>query len=229
MRQIIRATPSHHACELMPALPAQRSGSRTGRITPERRAKGVIAAAVFAGSLYAAGAHASCDALASRLNTPQVKAAALAWQKSQPSLLGAAGQISTFNGGDGDDDGSLVGLWHTYFLSGGQVFDEGFDQFTSDGLEILNDTAPPQPANGSGTICLGVFKKTGHGTFKLRHPFWSFDAKGVLVGTGLILEHIVLDKDADSYSGSFSFLTYDLTGALTFETTGELRAQRIVP
>ena len=58
---------------------------------------------------------------------------------------------------DEDNDASIVGFWHVLFIRGGQVFDEGFDQWHSDGLEILNDT--PQPANGTGTICLGVDKK----------------------------------------------------------------------
>jgi hypothetical protein len=128
---------------------------------------------------------------------------------------------------DEDDNAPIVGLWHVRFLSGGQLFDEGFDQWQSDGTEILNDTAPPQPANGAGTICLGVFKKTGPRTYKLRHPFWSFDANGNLAGTGVFLENITVDKSGNNYGGSFSFFTYDLNGNVTSGVTGEIKAERI--
>jgi hypothetical protein len=107
------------------------------------------------------------------------------------------------------------------------VFDEGYDQWHSDGTEILNDTAPPQPANGAGTICLGVYKKTGPRTYTIKHPFWSFDATGTLVGTGVILEVVTLDRSGNSYTGSFEFITYDLQGNVTSDTTGELKAERI--
>lgn len=122
---------------------------------------------------------------------------------------------------------SIVGLWIATFYSGGQVFDQGFDQWHSDGTEILNDTAPPQPANGAGTVCLGVFEKTGPRTYKLRHPFWSFDANANLVGTGVILEQVTVDQSGNSYSGPFTFLQYDLSGNLIYEAQGTIAAQRI--
>jgi len=125
------------------------------------------------------------------------------------------------------NDASIVGFWHVLFISGGQAIDEGFDQWHTDGLEILNDTSAPQPANGSGTICLGVYKKTGPGTYKSRHPFWSFDSTGTLVGTGVILETLIVDHSGNHYTGSFEFITYDLKGNVTSDTTGELKADRI--
>ena len=126
-----------------------------------------------------------------------------------------------------DDDPSIVGFWHVLFISGGQTFDEGFDQWHSDGTEIINDTAPPQPANGTGTICLGVYKKTGPRTYKSKHPFWSFDATGTLIGTGVILETLILDRSGNHYTGSFEWITYDLKGNVTSDTKGELKAERI--
>ena len=122
---------------------------------------------------------------------------------------------------------SITGLWHVLFLSGGQTFDEGFDVWHEDGTEILNDTAPPQPGNGAGTICLGVFKKLGPRTYKLKHPFWSFDANGILAGQGLILEQVTVSRAGHSYSGSFSFITYDLSGNVTGQVTGDIKAERI--
>lgn len=129
--------------------------------------------------------------------------------------------------GTEDDDPSIVGFWHVLFVSGGQVFDEGYDQWHSDWTEILNDTAPPQPANGTGTICLGVYKKTGPRTYKSKHPFWSFDATGTLIGTGVILETLIVDRSGSRYTGSFEWITYDLKGNVTSDTKGELKAERI--
>jgi hypothetical protein len=126
-----------------------------------------------------------------------------------------------------DNDASIVGFWHVLFTSGGQAFDEGYDQWHSDGLEILNDTAAPQPANGTGTICLGVYKKTGPGAYKSKHPFWSFDATGTLVGTGVILESLFVDQSGNHYTGSFEWITYDLKGTVTSDIKGELKAERI--
>jgi len=125
------------------------------------------------------------------------------------------------------DDASIVGFWHVLFISGGQTFDEGFDQWHSDWTEILNDTAPPQPANGTGTICLGVYKKTAPRTYKSKHPFWSFDATGTLIGTGVILETLFVDLSGNHYTGSFEWITYDLKGNVTSDTKGELKAERI--
>jgi hypothetical protein len=128
---------------------------------------------------------------------------------------------------DEDNDVSIVGFWHVLFISGGQVFDEGYDQWHSDWTEILNDTAPPQPANGTGTICLGVYKKTGPRTYKSKHPFWSFDATGTLVGTGVILETLLVDRSGNHYTGSFEWITYDLKGNVTSDIKGDLKAERI--
>ena len=126
-----------------------------------------------------------------------------------------------------EEEPSIVGLWHVFFVSGGQPFDEGFDEWHSDGTEVLNDTAPPQPANGAGTVCLGVYKKIAPATYKLRHPFWSFDANGNLAGSGVILETVTVDEGGNTYHGTFTFDQFNLSGNLIFEATGKLNATRI--
>lgn len=136
-------------------------------------------------------------------------------------------QLLAVNDDEGSDDASIVGLWHVYFVANGQPFDEGFDQWHSDGTEILNDTAPPQPANGAGTVCLGVYKKVGARTYKLRHPFWIIDGQGNLAGNGVFLEAVTLGKGSKTYGGSFAFITYDLNGNTTFQIAGDIKAQRI--
>jgi hypothetical protein len=128
---------------------------------------------------------------------------------------------------DEDNDASIVGFWHVLFISGGQTFDEGFDQWHSDGLEILNDNALPVPANGTGNVCLGVYKKTGPRTYKSKHPAWVFDATGTLVGTTVILETLIVDQSGNHYTGSFEWINYDLKGNVTSDTKGDLKAERI--
>ena len=169
-------------------------------------------------AMFAPGVNAACHAS----QNPRL---GVAWPESK--FLQGQGNTASSSVGSTQEEVSIVGLWHVFFVSGGQPFDEGFDEWHSDGTEILNDNAPPQPANGSGSICLGVYKKTAPDTYKLRHPFWSFDANGNLVGSGAILETVTLDAGGDSFHGSFTFDAYDLSGNLISEVTGDLSAKRI--
>jgi len=124
---------------------------------------------------------------------------------------------------------TIVGLWHVILTSGGQQFDEGFDAWHSDGTEILVDNAPPQPANGAGAVCIGVYKKIGAGTFQLKHVAWIIDANGNLAGSVIIRETVTLDSRANQYHGTFKYDAHDLSGNLLFEATGDLNAERITP
>ena len=176
--------------------------------------------AAFPASAGAACKPAASSNLAYRIEVPQPFLAA------DRARLSAVASLT--NLGRDEDDVSIVGLWHLLlFNPDGSTFDEGYDVWHSDGTEILNDTAPPQPANGSGTVCLGVYEKTGPRTYKLRHPFWSFDATSTLIGTGAILEEVTLDENGNSISGTYVFKTFDLKGNLTYEQTGNLKAERI--
>jgi len=177
-------------------------------------------AALFALALLACSALLPATAAAACNRQGQMSRDALAGQ--QPGHF----QLLAINDDDGDG-ASIVGLWHVYFVANGQPFDEGFDQWHSDGTEVLNDTAPPQPANGAGTVCLGIYKKTGAGTYKLRHPFWIFDGQGNLAGNGVFLEVVTMNKGGNSYHGTFAFITYDLMGNTTSQIAGDIQAQRI--
>lgn len=70
-------------------------------------------------------------------------------------------------------------------------------------------------------------EKQGLRTYKVKHPFWSFDATGTLVGTGVILETVRLNQSGNQYTGSFEFINYDLKGNVTSDTKGDLKAERI--
>ncbi len=119
----------------------------------------------------------------------------------------------------------ITGLWDLQFISGDQVVDEGFDQYHSDGTEILNDTPPP----AAGNVCLGVWAKTGGNTLKLKHPSWIYDPTNTFViGTATILEQITLDDDGNSFTGTFAVQLRDLSGnSLGPDLTGQLQATRI--
>lgn len=171
------------------------------------------------GSVLSLPVRAACK----NTSTPNLPGGFSAPQTFQAQTLAQEAVPTTQEG----SDASIVGFWHVFFISGGQTFDEGFDQWHSDWTEILNDTAPPQPANGTGTICLGVYKKTGERTYKSKHPFWSFDSTGTLIGTGVILETLIVDRSGNHYTGSFEWITYDLKGNVTSDTKGELKAERI--
>jgi hypothetical protein len=125
------------------------------------------------------------------------------------------------------DQQTITGLWDLKFIADNQVVDEGFDQYHSDGTEILNDTPPP----AAGNICLGVWAKTGALTLKLKHPSWIYDPTNTFViGTATILEQITLDPNGDSFAGTFTVQLRDLSGtSLGPDLTGQLQATRITP
>ena len=125
------------------------------------------------------------------------------------------------------DAPTIVGLWDVQFILDGQVVDEGFDQYHSDGTEVLNDTPPP----AAGSVCLGVYVKTGKRTLKLKHPSWLYDATNTtLIGRATILENITLDPGGNSFTGTFTLQLRDLMGnPLAPDASGQLKGERIVP
>jgi len=124
-------------------------------------------------------------------------------------------------------DPSIVGMWHIFMLADGQPFDEGYEQWHSDGTEIINDVAPPQAANGSGAVCLGVYEKSGPGTYKLHHIGWVFDENANLSGKIVVTETVFMDPGGDTFHGFFNFKLYDLSQNIVFETTGTVNATRV--
>lgn len=126
-----------------------------------------------------------------------------------------------------DTEETIVGLWDIKFISDNQVVDEGFDQYHSDGTEILNDTAPPP----TGNVCLGVYQNTGPRSLKLRHPSWIFDPTNTFaVGRATILENVTVDKGGRTFTGTFRVQLTDLDGnSLGPDLTGDLKGDRITP
>lgn len=103
---------------------------------------------------------------------------------------------------------SFVGLWDSKVSYQGQVIDEGFDAFHSDGTEILVDESAPATDN----VCLGTYEQTGPATIKVKHPSWYFDLNGNLLGVVIIRETLTLDCDGESFHGTSSEDVYDTNG-----------------
>ena len=123
---------------------------------------------------------------------------------------------------------SIIGLWDAQFFSQGALFDEGYDQFHSDGTEIMNDI--PNPA--SGNVCLGIFVPSGPRNYLLHHVFWNFDNTGTIAGRGVWDSTLTMDKSGNSYTGTWIIKNYDLNGNLITSgplapVSGTLQAARI--
>jgi len=183
-----------------------------------------LAAAVAALCLGLAGrAQADCGIAANQFSVlPRLAVAAM------PEGMSAARETEVAASEaapreDGFFETPIVGLWKSTLTSGGQVVDQGFDQWNSDGTEILNDNPPPQ----TGNVCLGVFVRSGPATYKLKHPSWTYDNNGNLTGTAIIREQVTVQAGGNTYKGTFTVDVFDLNGHHLAQFTGTISAQRI--
>ena len=173
------------------------------------------------GSLFAIGALAL-------LLHPSAQAACASGGKKvglAPSKIAQPSNGQGLNGGS--NYSSIVGLWHTTFISGGSVWDEAFEQWHSDGTELAVDNAVPPLL---GNVCVGVYKQTGPRTYSLRHVTWNWDSSGApLAGSFLLLMTVTLDPHGNTFSGTFVSDSFDTFGKkideLHFE--GTVSAERI--
>lgn len=133
--------------------------------------------------------------------------------------------------GGGDSPESIVGLWHVTFLvgNGPDVWDEGFEQWHSDGTEITIDVAVPPAA---GNICLGVWEKTGPRSVKLHHVGWNWDTSvnpAALAGVFVLDMVATLGKSGDTFSGKYVTDSYDNDNNVipSLHAEGTIRGKRI--
>jgi len=76
-----------------------------------------------------------------------------------------------------------------------------------------------------------VYKQTGPRTYSLRHVTWNWDPSKAspFAGTFLLLMTVTVDKDGNTFSGTFVSDSYDVFGAvipdLHFE--GTVSSERI--
>ncbi len=118
---------------------------------------------------------------------------------------------------------SVVGLWMVNFVSQGEIVDQGFDSWSSDGTEILNDDPPPS----TGNVCVGTWVKIAPSTYLLKHPSWTFDDAGNVNGLAIIRETITVDPSGMTYKGTFTLDLVTLSGNPIQNFSGTLSATRI--
>jgi hypothetical protein len=104
----------------------------------------------------------------------------------------------------------IVGMWHVKFVVKGSTstapdgaeFDAGYSIWHGDGTEIMNSGGrPPQ----SGDFCLGVWEKVRDHEYKLNHFAAAWDSTGsTFLGPAQIQEQITLDRNGNSFSGTFT-------------------------
>jgi hypothetical protein len=122
-------------------------------------------------------------------------------------------EIGPSSGGiaSGKDDlhrGSIAGLWHTVYTSGGATAFESFETWHTDGTEF--EAADLQ----LGVMCQGTWVKTAvPGTVRLFHVGWNFDPTGVtLIGYFTETQSDTLSADGKTYEGTFAIQNFDLSG-----------------
>jgi hypothetical protein len=130
----------------------------------------------------------------------------------------------TNQSGNGFRRGSIVGLWHTVYTSGGVTAFESFEQWHADGNEF--EAADVQ----IGSMCQGTWEKTAPGMVRLFHVGWNFDPTGVtLIGYFTEIQTNTLSADRMTYDGTFAIQNFDLMGnhLLGQDQSGTTHATRL--
>ena len=121
------------------------------------------------------------------------------------------------------DTPSMVGLWSIQFTIDGSTIQEAYQLWNAGGTEVHNPNVDPR----AGNVCLGVWKRAGHRTYKLAHRVWNYDTNGNFLGTINLSETVTLGTGGDSHSGSFTLDFFDPSGNFLTEVTGSVAGQRI--
>jgi hypothetical protein len=131
---------------------------------------------------------------------------------------------------------SVVGFWNVQFVSQGNtghnppipdgaLIDWGYNEWHSDGTELLNSGGH---AANTGNFCMGVWGQTGFLAFELNHFALSYDAtSGALLNVVNIREQVTLSPSGDYYNGSFTIDVYDTKGNQVDHVGGTVNATRI--
>jgi hypothetical protein len=160
-----------------------------------------------------ASALASCgDSL-----TAMAAAAASVSSQSRPT------QQDAESSGDHAFHSSIVGLWHVQFIVGGQTIQEAYQIWNAGGTEVHNPNVDPR----GGDVCLGAWKRTPRGTYKLAHRVWNYDTSGNFLGTIHLSETLTVSHDGNTHSGSFTSDFYDPSGNFLMEVPGSVIGERI--
>ena len=188
-------------------------------------------AVILFGAMLTPWASAQCGYLPGLKLGPS-KFQPLSWQAPTKAGPGSFRLVSDDRDDDRSDGAGIVGFWKVSFVAEGNIggppdgtpIDFGFQQWHSDGTEILNSG---MRAPATGNFCLGVWKRVGRSKYKLNHFAISSDLSGNLIGPANIREEVVLDGDGDSYSGSFSIEQFDTHGNSLGGVKGTVTGTRI--
>jgi hypothetical protein len=118
-----------------------------------------------------------------------------------------------------DRNSEIVGMWLVAFYIGNttQLYDQGLQQFYSDGNEMTNSSFFP-PVEGS--ICFGVWQTVGTRTFKLKHIGWTF-ANGNFAGTFRLTATLIVNPQGDAYVGTYVADIVDASGNVISGSQGK--------
>jgi hypothetical protein len=127
------------------------------------------------------------------------------------------------------DNDPVVGFWKvkltakdTPGIPDGTVLDDGFQQWHSDGTEIMNSSRVP----ATGNFCMGVWKKTAPSKYRLNHFGLSWDLSNTYVGPANIRSNIVLSNDGNKFTGTFTIDQYDTNGNVLAHLQGQIVGKR---
>jgi hypothetical protein len=122
---------------------------------------------------------------------------------------------------------SIVGMWQVTYTIGNtsNIFNQTLDQWHSDGTEFENADLSPL----GGNICMGVWKQIGQWSVRLHHIGLTFSPDGLDATGSFTLDEVnTVAPNGKTYSGTFSFMTYDTYGNYSGTTiTGKIAATRV--
>jgi len=159
--------------------------------------------------------------------------------KHAPALKGLTPPVAAFaaagaaaSPGPGDN-GSIVGLWTVSFHieDSAELWDQGFEQFHSDGTELAMDVAVPPAA---GNVCVGVWDRIGPRGAKLHHVGWNWDISvtpAALAGVFVLDMTVEMGGGGRTFSGHYVTDSYDNDGNVipALHAEGLVTATRITP
>ena len=166
----------------------------------------------FGAITYASSAYACGD---------EALAHAASWQNNESNGLFHRAQVDAVN------IHSIVGLWSFKMVSGGQTVDFGYQEWHSDGTELLNSGSR---APASGDFCMGAWKQVAPSRFHLNHYPLVVDNNGVLQARVVLKMDVAVDPSGMNFSGTFTQDVYDPTGTnkIAPTMTGQVTAQRVL-
>jgi hypothetical protein len=119
----------------------------------------------------------------------------------------------------------IVGMWQFRMSAGGTTADFGFQQWHSDGTEVMNSGGR---APATENFCLGVWRQVGVGHYHLNHFALSYDTSGTLNAKINLKEDVMLDATGSTFRGTFTIDVYDPnTAALVGHQAGNVAAKRV--